>query len=125
MDYRHRDDRPYSNLMLAARITLPHFSVSSAMKFSNSAGAIDIGTAPKSASRDLNFGSARVALVSLLSLSMIPAGVLFGAPMPYQPMASYPGTNSATVGMAGSASERVVVVTARARSSPLRIYPIK
>ena len=25
------DDRPHSNLMLAARITLPHFSVSSAM----------------------------------------------------------------------------------------------
>jgi hypothetical protein len=60
MEYRHRDDRPHSNLMLATRITLPHFSVSSAMNFSNSAGAIDIGTAPKSASRDLNFGSPRM-----------------------------------------------------------------
>src|ERR1700722_14913405 len=125
MEYRHRDDRPYSNLMLANRITLPHFSVSSAMNFPNSAGAIDIGTAPKSASRDLNSGAGRVALVSLLSLSMISAGVRFGAPMPYQPMASYPGTNSATVGMSGSASERVAAVTARGRSLPLRIYAIK
>ena len=31
-------DRPHSGLMLAARITLPHFSVSSAMSLPKSAG---------------------------------------------------------------------------------------
>src|SRR5262245_3140320 len=36
-------DRPHSALMLRARITLPHFSVSSAMNFPNAADVIDIG----------------------------------------------------------------------------------
>src|SRR5690242_1758028 len=48
MEYRLRNAR-YSGLMLAARITLPHFSVSSAMNFPSSAGVIGIGTAPMSA----------------------------------------------------------------------------
>ena len=85
----------HSALIPAARITLAHFSVSSPMNFLNSAGVIGIGTAAKSVRRALNSGSARVTLVSLLSLSMTSAGVPFGAPMPYQPIASYPGTNSA------------------------------
>jgi hypothetical protein len=37
-------DQPGSGLMLAARITLPHFSLSPATKFPNSAGVIGIGT---------------------------------------------------------------------------------
>ena len=52
------------------------------------AGVIDIGKAPKSASRAFILGSARAALISLLSLSMISVGVLLGAPIPYQPLAS-------------------------------------
>jgi hypothetical protein len=68
----------HSTLMLAARITFAHFSVSSPTNFSNSAGGIGIGTAPKSARLALNFGSARVAPVSLLSLSMTSAGVPAG-----------------------------------------------
>jgi hypothetical protein len=63
---------------------------------------------------DLRIGEARVDLP--LSLSMLSAGVFFGAPMPFTALASYPGTNSATVGVSGSASERAVVVTASARS---------
>ena len=35
-----------SALMLRARITLPHFSVSSAMNFPNAADVIDIGSTP-------------------------------------------------------------------------------
>src|SRR5437879_8240734 len=42
-----------SALMLRARMTLPHFSVSSAMNLPNSAGDIGIGTPPRSASRAL------------------------------------------------------------------------
>ena len=40
MEYWRGDERPYRALILAVRITLPHFSVSSAMNFPNSAGPI-------------------------------------------------------------------------------------
>src|SRR6516225_10567220 len=49
----------YFALMLAARITLPHFSVSSAMSLPNSASVIGIGSTPTSASRAFSFVSAR------------------------------------------------------------------
>jgi hypothetical protein len=81
-------DRPQSALMLAARITLPHFSVSSAISFPKSAGEPASTVPPRSASRDFILGSARARLISLLSLSTIPVGVFLGAPMPYQPLAS-------------------------------------
>src|SRR5262249_61542914 len=41
-------DRRQSGLMLAARITLPHFSVSAAICFPNSAGILVNTMAPKS-----------------------------------------------------------------------------
>src|SRR6516162_1036928 len=84
MEYRP----DHSGLMLAALITLPHFSVSSAMSLPNSAGAIGVGSTPTSASRAFSFLSARPALTSLLSLSTMSAGVLLGAPTPYHPVAS-------------------------------------
>src|SRR5262245_30919909 len=71
-----------SALMLAARITFAHFSVSSAMNLPNSAGESARGPAPRSASRALILGSARPALISLFSFSTISAGVAFGAPRP-------------------------------------------
>ena len=107
-----------SGLMPANLITLPHLSVSSDMNFPKAADVIGIGSAPKANSRALIIGSARTALISLWSLSMIAAGVSLGAPSPYQPIASYPGTNSPTVGISGRASERVAPVTARARRVP-------
>src|SRR5262249_2902362 len=114
----------HSGLMLAARITLPHFSVSSAMSLPKSAGESTSGALPTSPSRAFILGSAGPALISLLSFSTISAGVAFGAPTPNQALASKPGTNSSTVGTSGSASERVAVVTASARSLPALIYPI-
>src|SRR5262249_55082749 len=77
-----------SGLMLPARITLPHFSVSSAMSLPKSAGEPASALPPDSATRPLILGSARAALVSWLSLSMISAGVPFGAPRPNQTLAS-------------------------------------
>src|SRR5215813_4948724 len=97
----------HSALMPANLTTLPHFSVSSATNFLNSAVVIDIGSTPNSASRVFNLGSVTPALISLLSFSIISAGVLRGAPTPYQLLASKPGTKSPTVGMSGSAFERV------------------
>src|SRR6516225_463987 len=114
----------YSALIPAARITLPHFSVSSVISLPYSAGEPDSGVPPMSASRVLIVASARPALISRLSRSMISAGVPFGAAMPNHELASKPGTNSATVGMSGSASERLIVHTANGRSRSARIYAI-
>jgi hypothetical protein len=54
----------HSALMLAARITLPHFSVSSATSFPNSAGVIGMGSPASSARRVCNFGSANTAFTA-------------------------------------------------------------
>src|SRR5262249_8523046 len=54
----------HSALMLAARITLPHFSVSSATSFPNSAGVIGMGSPASSARRVCNFESANTAFTA-------------------------------------------------------------
>jgi len=71
--------RHHSGLMFANLTTLPHFSVSSLMSLAKSAGVIGIGKAPRSASRAFILGSARAALISLFSLSMMFAGVFLAA----------------------------------------------
>src|SRR5262245_21099076 len=111
-------DQRQSALMLAARMTLPHFSVSSAMNLPKSLGELARMMLPKSANRALILGSARPALISEFSLLMISVGVLLGATRPCQPLTSKPGTKSATVGTSGSASSRDMVVTASARNLP-------
>jgi hypothetical protein len=68
-----------SALMLRVRMTLPHFSVSSAMNLPKSAGEPAIGVPSKSASLAFSLGAARPALISLLSSSTISAGVFLGA----------------------------------------------
>src|SRR5262249_41617608 len=96
------DCRDHSALMLAARSTLPHFSVSSAMNLPKSAGEPANTVPPSSARRLLSAGSERPALISLLSFPMMSAGVFLGAPTPPQALASKPGKKSPTVGMSGS-----------------------
>ena len=83
---RRSTSRHHSGLMLAARITLAHFSVSAATKLPKSEGEPAITVPPRSASRALSWGSARAALISLLSLLTISAGVPEGPPTPYQPL---------------------------------------
>src|SRR5262249_45325180 len=78
----------YSGLMLAAWITLPHFSVYWTMCLANSAGEFSSGTTPHFAKRAFIFGSVRAALIALLRLSIISADVLLGAPMPVKPLAA-------------------------------------
>ena len=82
------DARPYSALMLTARITLAHFSVSSATSLPKSAGEPGSSVPPSSTSLVLSFGSSSAALISRLSLSMIAIGVAFGAPTPNSEVAS-------------------------------------
>src|SRR5262249_47404481 len=78
----------HSGLMLAARITLAHFSVSSAMSFPKSAGEPASAVPPRSARRAFRLGSARPRLTSLLSLSTISAGAFLGASKPKKPLDS-------------------------------------
>src|SRR3984893_19258263 len=78
----------HSALMLPARITLLHLSVSSAMSLPKSAGEPASAVPPKSARCALILGSARAALISLLSLSMISAGVFLGTARPVTKLAS-------------------------------------
>src|SRR6185437_4037802 len=58
--------RRHSTLMPAARITLPHFNVSSATKAFDCATESTIGSAPSATSRDLIGGSVRTALMARL-----------------------------------------------------------
>src|SRR5207302_1514941 len=67
-DVMERERLRQSGLRPANFTTLPHFSVSSAMKLPNSAGEPGNGVAPRSVSRALIFGSANAALISLFSL---------------------------------------------------------
>jgi hypothetical protein len=62
MECRRDDDRPHSGLMLAARITLPHFSVSSAMSLPKSAGEPGRTVPPRSPNRAFILGSAITAV---------------------------------------------------------------
>src|SRR5262245_61829323 len=94
-----------SALMLAARITLPHFSVSAAISLPKSAGEPTSTVPPNSASRDLISGSARPALIALFRLSTISIGVLLGAPKPAQKLASKPGRTPLNVGVSGKTSD--------------------
>src|SRR5258706_526699 len=55
---------------------------------------------------------------------MMALGVFLGAPSPSQAIASYPGENSPRAGTSGSASRRLALVTASARSLPERMYPM-
>src|SRR6516225_4682556 len=68
--------------------TMPHFSISCPTSFPNSADEPRITVLAKSAKRAFILGSARPALISLLSLPTISLGVFFGAAMPYQAVAS-------------------------------------
>src|SRR5205807_1207581 len=82
------DRSDHSGLAPENLTTLAHFSVSPAMSLPKSAVDVENGVAPKSAILALIFGSASPALISLLSLSMISAGVFLGAPTPFQLVAS-------------------------------------
>ena len=81
----------HSTLILAARITFAHFSVSSRMSLPKSAGEPGSTVPPRSANRALTLGSASAALISALSFSMIAGGVSLGATSPTHWLASKSG----------------------------------
>src|SRR5262249_40268911 len=102
------------SLMLAARITLAHFSVSSRISLPKSAGEPGSTMSPMSANRAFIERLPRAALTSILSFSIILGDMPLGATNPTHWLASKPGMNSLRVGTSGSSSERLAVVTAKA-----------
>src|SRR5262249_38360582 len=85
---RHAHVPRQSGLAPENLTTFRHFSVSSATSFPKSPGEPPMSEAPSSAKRAFALGSSRIALISLLSLSMITSGVPFGTPTPYHALAS-------------------------------------
>src|SRR5262245_30327482 len=73
--------------MPANLTTFAHFLVSSTMSLPKSAGEPAITVPPRSARRAFKPGSARPALIALLSFTMMSAGVFLGPPMPAQKLA--------------------------------------
>lgn len=78
----------HSALMPASWITLAHFVVYSGTNLANSAAELGKGARPKSARRAFSPASAKAAFTSLLRMSTISGGVFFGAPIPFQLIAS-------------------------------------
>src|ERR1035437_337827 len=86
-------------------------------------GVLPTGTAPCDVSRSRRSGELRARTISPCSRSTMAPGVFAGADTPYQLVTSYPGIPlSATVGIFGTAGERLAPVTASARSLPPRTY---
>src|SRR5262249_5025433 len=108
----------HSGLMLAVRITLLHFSVSLTMKVSKSAEEPANMALPRSERRACTWGSARIALISLLTLATIAPALLLLRLMAHHGLASEPGPKAPAGGRSGNASKRMAVVTAKARSRP-------
>src|SRR5271169_1986482 len=75
-------------LILAARTTLPHLSVSFATNAPNSAEDLRKAATPMSANRIFMLGPPRTALISWLSRWRISAGVLLRKPIAYHWIAS-------------------------------------
>ena len=111
--------------MLAALITLPHFSVSSAMSLPKSAGEPASTVPPRSASRALHLGVGEAGVDLLVELVDDLGRRVLGRAN------AVPGARLVArheirprVGMSGSTSERVAVVTASARRLPALMYSI-
>jgi hypothetical protein len=66
---------------------LAHFAVSSALNLPNSAGVIERGSMPRPARRLFTSGLEAIALMPLLSVATVAAGVPLGAPMPSHALA--------------------------------------
>ena len=78
----------HCSLILATRITLPHFSVSSEINLPKSAGEPASTVPARLASFVSRLASAMLTLTAVFSFSMTSAGVFFGAPMPAHQLAS-------------------------------------
>src|SRR5262249_27235993 len=109
----------YCGVIPASRMTLRHCTTSDLIHAFASAGVPPAGSRPCSRSCTITPSDFRTRLASMLSRATASAGLPAGAAIPYQPVTSKPGRPlSATVGTSGASCERLVEVTASARSLP-------
>src|SRR6516165_2417801 len=95
---------PHCGLMPASRMTFPHFAVSVLNCAAHSSGVLPTGSKPSVAIRSFMPGSAIALAISRWSSATISLGVRAGT--------------TAMVGTSGSACDRILLVTASARSLP-------
>src|SRR5215470_1755045 len=112
---------PYSILMCASAITLPHSWVSSAKNLAASAGEPIIGSRVSLARLAATSGCLRPSTTSRLILSANASGVAGGATRGNQVTERKPGNpDSASVGTSGTTGERSALPTARILTLPPR-----
>src|SRR5262249_37843383 len=117
---RHTDNQDYSILILAVRMTLPHFSYSNWMKRANSSGELTSGS-PKYCTSTFSRkpGAATIRRVSALILPTMSPAVPFGAWRPNHAFASSPGSPlSEKVGESGNEATRSRAPTPSTLSFP-------
>jgi len=97
----------YSALAPDSLTTLAHFTISVAWYLASSSGVERTASSPNVFIRSATSGNLKTRSTSAFNLSMTGLGVLAGANMANQVMASKPGNVSATVGTSGAAAERL------------------
>src|SRR5262249_49691280 len=119
---KRSDATLHSGLMLAARITLAHFSVSSAIKLAKVGGREREHVATQGGKPHLDLGlvESRVDLLGELGDDLGRRGLRCADAEPETRFVAR--HKLPMVGISGNASERIAVVTARARSLPARMY---
>src|SRR6266568_4537484 len=110
---------PHSGWIPASLIILPHLPSCSFTSSASSSGELENASKPALPRVDLTSGLSMILRSSVLSSVMISAGVPAGAKMPAQESLSNPVTPaSSSVGNSGTSVERLILVTASARSEP-------
>src|SRR6266566_3798729 len=110
---------PHSGWIPASLIILPHLPSCSFTSSASSSGELENASKPALPRVDLTSALSMILRSSVLSSVMISAGVPAGAKMPAHESMSNPVTPaSSSVGNSGTSVERLILVTASARSEP-------
>src|SRR5204862_3347244 len=112
------DHEAHSGVIFASRITYSHCFSSSRMSFSNSAGVVDVASAPCASSLSRVSGVCNTLTIAALSFATIAGGVLAGTSAPYHEFTTQATPCSAIVGISGAAMLRLSRAIARAVNRP-------
>jgi hypothetical protein len=109
-------------VMPASRTTLPHFCTSLRTKAAKASGGMPPASAPSLNQSSRVSASSKALSTSACRRCTTAGGVPAGTHSPYHEVTSKPGRpDSAAVGISGNDGERLLEVTAIARSLPLRM----
>src|SRR5262245_36198469 len=102
--FLRRGPNDYSILIFAARITSPHFLISSRCSTASSSALLPIRSRPSEAARSATSGRRSASATSWLRRETIAAGVPARTTMPYQFTTTKPGSVSFAAGTSGRAA---------------------